>query len=200
MPSLTEDIAACAAALVVEEGLEYAAAKRKAVKHMGLSSRSALPSSDQVNEQVRQYIALYCADTQPAELSALRELALVWMGKLARLAPSAQVLITGAVWQGTATRLSDIHLHVFVDDGKSLEIALLNAGVDYEVGETGLPHRGEGSRLSVHLPCPALGEHVGLHLSVFDSDAQRGALRTQTKGRAASGTAEQLKQLMLGAG
>jgi hypothetical protein len=196
MPSLTEDIAACAAALVVEEGLEYAAAKRKAVKHMGLSSRSALPSSDQVHEQVRQYIALYCADTQPTELLALRELALHWMDKLTRLAPDSQVLITGAVWQGTATRLSDIHLNVFVDDGKGLEIALLNAGLDYEVGETGLAQRDEGSRLSLHLPCPALAEHVGLHLSVLGGDAQRGALRAQTNGQAASGTAKQLRQRM----
>jgi hypothetical protein len=200
MHPLAQEIAASAAALVVEEGLEYAAAKRKAVKQMGLPSRTPLPSSEQVHEAVREYIALYCSDTQPAELQALRELALVWMGKLARLAPSAQVLITGALWQGTATLLSDIHLHVFVDDGKSLEIALLNAGLDYEVGETGFSHRGEGSRLSLHLPCPALGEHVGLHLSVFDSNAQRGALRSQTNGQAASGTAEQLRQRMLGAG
>ena len=37
------EIAATAARLVVEEGLEYGPAKRRAVKQLGLPGRSALP-------------------------------------------------------------------------------------------------------------------------------------------------------------
>ena len=37
----------------------------------------------------------------------------------------------GAVWHGTATRLSDIYLQLFCDDPKSAEIALIEHRVDY---------------------------------------------------------------------
>ena len=45
MDSLKSEIAATAARMVVEEGLEYGAAKRRAVKQLGLNARSALPLS-----------------------------------------------------------------------------------------------------------------------------------------------------------
>ena len=69
-------VAQVAATLVVEEGLEYGPAKRRAVKQLGLPARTALPDNDLVEAAVREHIALFCADTQPAELKALRELAL----------------------------------------------------------------------------------------------------------------------------
>jgi hypothetical protein len=59
-----------------------------------------------LEEAVREYIELFCGDTQPQELQALRELALVWMDRLQEFRPH----LAGAVWRGTATRLSDIYL------------------------------------------------------------------------------------------
>ena len=46
-------IAATAARLVVEEGLEYAAAKRRALKELGLPARTPLPENDLLEEAVR---------------------------------------------------------------------------------------------------------------------------------------------------
>jgi hypothetical protein len=104
MDSVKLEIAQAAARFVVEEGLEYGPAKRRAVKQLGLNARTGLPDNDTVEEAVREYIALFCADTQPAELAALRKLALTWMERLAQFRP----YLGGAVWHGTATRLSDI--------------------------------------------------------------------------------------------
>ena len=42
MQTLTHEIAAAAARLVVEEGLDYAAAKRRAQKQLGVPPRTAL--------------------------------------------------------------------------------------------------------------------------------------------------------------
>ena len=126
--TLKSEIAATAAALVVEEGLEYGAAKRRAIKQLGLPPRTALPDNELVEEAVREYIDLFCADTQPDELAALRELALVWMQRMAAFRPH----LAGAVWHGTATRLSDIYIQLFCDDSKSAEIALIEHNVDYE--------------------------------------------------------------------
>ena len=129
MNSLSQEIAATAARMVVEEGLEYGVAKRRAVKQMGLPARTALPGNDVVEDEVRDYIEVFCAQTQAGELLALRQLALVWMTRLAEFRP----YLSGAVWRGTATALSDIYLQLFCDDSKSAEIRLIDHQVRYEV-------------------------------------------------------------------
>ena len=112
--------------MVVEEGLDFGAAKHRAVKQLGLPPRTELPSHDEVEAEVREYIALYCADTQPAELEALRQLALVWMQRMVDFRP----YLGGSVWHGTATKLSDIYIALFCDDSKSAEIALMDHRAD----------------------------------------------------------------------
>ena len=164
--------------MVVEEGLEYGPAKRRAVKQLGLPARTALPDNDLVESAVRDYIALFCADTQPAELAALRELALLWMQRMAEFRP----FLGGAVWRGTATRLSDIYIQLFCDDPKSAEIALIEHQVDYEprtvTGFTG----DSVEALSIRSLCKPLQETVGVHLMVYDHDDLRGALRPDARG------------------
>ncbi len=188
----SDRIAQAAAALVVDEGLEFGAAKRRALKVLGLGSRTELPNNHQVEEAVRAHIALFCADTQPAELLALRELALTWMQRLAPFRPH----LTGAVWQGTATRLSDIHLQLFCDDPKSAEIALIDGRLDYEVrSQTGF-HGQPVDVLSLHSLCRPLQETVGVHLAIYDLDDLRGALRPDERGRAPRGDAAALSRLM----
>ena len=176
--SLKEQIAAAAAAMVVEEGLEYGPAKRRALKQLGLPARTALPDNNLVEAAVREYIALFCADTQPAELAALRELALLWMQRMAEFRP----FLGGAVWRGTATRLSDIYIQLFCDDPKSAEIALIEHQVDYEprtvTGFTG----DSVEALSIRSLCKPLQETVGVHLMVYDHDDLRGALRPDARG------------------
>jgi hypothetical protein len=199
MPAaLVDEIAAAAARLVVDEGMEYAQAKRKALRSLGRhTSRSAeLPSNELVEAQVREHIALFCADTQPAELRALRQLALVWMERLAEFRPH----LAGAVWRGTATRLSAIHLDLFCDDTKSAELALINRGVDYDVASRPGPRGGEVDLLSLASRCPGLGaapgELVTLFLTVLDHDDLRGALKPDAQGRSWRGDAAALQRML----
>ena len=71
--SIVAEIASAAARLVVDEGMEYAQAKRKALRQLGRQPRGTeLPSNELVEDEVRSYLDLFCADTQPAELRALR--------------------------------------------------------------------------------------------------------------------------------
>jgi len=169
MDTLQSEIAAAAAALVVEQGLEYGPAKRRAVKNMGLASRTALPDNASVELAVREHIALYCGDTQPAELAALRALALVWMERMQVFRP----YLAGAVWTGTATRLSDIYIQLFCDDCKAAEIALIDHHVDYEPRSVTGFHGETVEALSLHAECRALNETVGVHLMVYDYDDLR---------------------------
>ena len=90
--------------------------------------------------------------------------------------------LTGAVWRGTATRLSDIRIELFCDDSKAAELALIDRHVDYEVS-TGAGPRGKPvDVLRVSSPSAELGERVTLHLTVLDYDDLRGALRNGGRG------------------
>jgi hypothetical protein len=94
-----------------------------------------LPDNGQLEEEVRTYNALFFGDTQPARLLHLRKLALTIMQDLAEYKP----YLTGAVLNGTAGEHSDIHLHLFVDSPKDVEIFLLNKGIPFEVSENAHP-------------------------------------------------------------
>jgi len=192
MTDLTDEIAASAAQCVVEEGLEYGPAKRRALKVLGLPPKTPLPNNDQVEAQVREYIEIFCADTQPLELMALRQHALIWMNRLAAYRP----YLGGAVWHGTATRLSDIYLQLFCDDAKSTEIELINQGVEFEARTVNGLHGEPVEALSIHSFCKELGEEIGVHLLINDYDDVRGALKLDAQGRSPRGDAEAVKRLI----
>jgi hypothetical protein len=192
MDTPKREIAATAARLVVEEGLEYGPAKRRAVRDLGLSARTGLPNNDEVEAQVRDYIALFCADTQPKELHALRLLAFEWMQRMAAFRP----YLGGAVWHGTATRLSDIYIQMFCDDSKSAEIALIDRQVNYEPRMVTGFHGEQVEALSVHARSRELGEEIGVHLLVYDLDDLRGALKPDAQGRAPRGDLAALSRLI----
>ncbi len=192
MDSVKAEIASTAARIVVEEGLEYGPAKRRAVRQLGLNARSALPDNEAVEDAVREYIDLFCAATQPAELAALRKLAARWMARLEQFRP----YLGGAVWHGTATRLSDIYIQLFCDDPKSAELALIEQNVGYEA-RTVTGFNGEPvEALSFSSVSRELGEAIGIHLMIYDHDDVRGALRRDARGRTPRGDLAAVRALL----
>ena len=191
---LSAEIAATAARLVVEEGMEYGPAKRRAARDLGRHSirASELPSNEALEDEVRAYIDVFCADTQPHELAALREVAATWMARLAEFRPH----LCGAVWRGTATRLNNVHLQLFCDDAKSAELALIDRNIDYEVGSSSSPRGQDIDVLSVCSCSAALGELVTVHLSILDHNDLRGALKADNQGRSPRGDLAALQRLM----
>lgn len=192
MTDTEHEIAATAARLIVEEGADYGAAKRRAREQLGLPARTNLPDNDRVEAEVREYIAIFCADTQPKELRALREQALVWMERVAEFRPH----LAGSVWHGTATRLSDIYISLFCDDSKAAEISLINHNVRYEARE--VPgFTGEAViSLSIHSKNMSLGEEIGVHLLVYEHDDLRGALKPDSQGRKPRGDIADVRRLL----
>lgn len=185
------EIAAAAARLIVEEGLEYGAAKRRAQRDLGRRG-AALPSNEALEAEVREYIAVFCAETQPAELHALREVALTWMHKLHAFRPH----LAGAVWRGTATRLSSVHLELYCDDPKGAEFALLDQRIAYDVGALEQHGAEPLTVLTVASRSAALGEHVTVHVTVHDHDDLRGALKPDAQGRSWRGDLKALQTLL----
>ena len=195
--ALTDEIAATAARLVVEEGMEYGPAKRRAARVLGRGGTRAaeLPGNDLVEDEVRSYLAIFCADTQPGELAELRAIAAVWMERLAEFRPH----LTGAVWRGTATRLNNIHLELFCDDSKAAELALIDRRVDYDVGSRPGPRGQQIDVLGVAHTSSVFGERVTVHLSVLDHDDLRGGLKPDAGGRSQRGDLAALRKLVAAA-
>ncbi len=187
------EIAVEAARLVVDEGMDITSAKHKAARNLGRRSgrTGELPSNEAVEDEVRAHIEIFCADTQPAELRALRSLALSWMDRLEPLRPH----LAGAAWRGTATRLSPLVIDLYCDDPKAAELALIDRRIDYDLGPQPAADDSR-SVLRVASRCAALGETVTLHLVVHDLDELRGALRPDSRGRSWRGDAQALRRLL----
>jgi len=177
-----QEIASSAARMIAEDGLDYASAKRKALRQVTGHSKiqgDFLPDNAEIEEEVRIYQQLFQGDTQPARLLALRQVALSVMQLLSTYRPH----LVGAVLNGTAGEHSDIHLQLFADSAKDVAIHLLNQGIQFEVHET--PHfRGRGmvETLSFMWAAPARGRHAspeGVHLALYDRDALRNAPRSE---------------------
>ena len=186
------EIAAAAARLIVEEGLEYGPAKQRAARDLGYRARgSSLPGNDEVEDEVRSYLELFEADSQPAELAELRRIAAEWMARLAAFRPH----LTGAVWRGTATRRNSIHLDLYCDDAKAAELALIDMRVDYDTSST---HNSRGEPLSVldvFARSAVLAAPVHVALTVRDYDDLRGALVRDGQGRSVRGDLAALNAL-----
>lgn len=186
------DLASAAARLVVEDGLEYGPAKHKAARDLLRRHvrPSELPSNEEVEDGVREYLAVFMADTQPAELRALRRFALDWMDRLAEFRPH----LAGAVWRGTATRRSAIQIELYCDDPKAAEIALLNQRAAFEFAGGDERH----DVLALLEPCDALGAPVHLFLHILDRDDLRGGLKRDGQGRSWRGDRNALAALLDG--
>lgn len=183
-------IAVAAARLIVEEGMEYGPAKRRALRELRLTGRNIdLPGNDAVEDEVRTYLDLFHADSQPAELAELRRIAALWMERLAEFRPH----LTGAVWRGTATRLSSVCLDLFCDDSKAAELSLIDRRVDYAVTSSEGPRGRIFDVLNVRVP--SAGPGVRVAMTVRDYDDLRGALRRDARGQSERGDLAALRAL-----
>ncbi|MBU3693959.1 MAG: hypothetical protein FGM40_03925 [Rhodocyclaceae bacterium] len=143
---LREAIAQAAARMIAEDGLhDYALAKRKAARQLGVSERQQLPNNDEIEAAVRAYREVFQTDSHPDLLQGLRAIAAEVMEQLARYQPQ----LTGSVLNGTAGPESDINLLLFADSDKDVEIDLLNRGIPFEAGERKRTLRGETRRVPV---------------------------------------------------
>jgi hypothetical protein len=127
-----EHLAYLAARIMAEDGSQdYSSAKRKAARQAGVPSTQQLPDNREIDAALRSWQALYQRDTREPLLRELREAALAAMKLLAPFNP----WLTGSVLTGTAGPHSDINLQLFTDDGKALELFLLNQRREYQVGD-----------------------------------------------------------------
>ena len=180
---LRTELAATAARLIAEEGCEYAQAKRRAVQEiLGEDARrSTMPDNQEVEHELRRYLKLFGGDAHRALLASLRGVAADTMQTLKDFDPH----LIGAVLNGTATEHSDIHLQLFVDSAKDVELRLINLGVDFDVddGDADGERPAALERLSFVVPAASGSvlrqRRIGVRLHIYARDAIRIAARNK---------------------
>jgi len=165
-------LAQAAARLIAEHGMtDWSSAKRKAARELGLPERAALPGDDEIEDALVEYHALFGGERHRAMLRTRRAEALVWLRNLARF----DARLVGAVAGGWATGHSDIRIELCADDSKAVELALLNAGVDYRT----MPARVADDAHELYVETP----RGGVRLSVRTPGAMRARPRRDRHGR-----------------
>ena len=190
--TLRAQIAAVAARLIAQDGADYAAAKRKAASQVlgdAAGRSNFLPDDLQIEEEVRRYQELFQADTQPGRLLELRTAALRIMDDLDEFTP----YLTGPVLSGTAGEHDDIHLQLFTENAKDVEMFLLNRNVTMDVSE--MAHFKGGRRDPVEV-ISFMWKNVGVHLAVYARDDLRGALKLRADGRPQRADANAVRALI----
>jgi len=178
-------IAQQAARMMAEDGIsDYAYAKKKAGRQLGVLENSILPSNAEIEEELKLYNMLFLSEEQPENLRDLRNNALFTMQLLARFNPH----LTGAVLDGTAGMLAETHIHLFADSVKDVEMFLLNQQIPFEVNEKSYRIMNDGKRdkkgdQRKTVPVFTLETDKGLiKLSVFDIDDIRVATKRSADG------------------
>jgi hypothetical protein len=192
LQQLRAQIAAVAARLIAQDGADYGMAKRKAASQVlgdQPSASNLMPDNAQVEEEVRRYQALFLGASQPARLRRLRGVALQVMEALAVFKP----YLTGAVLNGTAGEHDDIHLQLFADSAKEVEIFLLDKNVDIEISET--PHF-KGARFDPVETVSFMWHKEGVHAELYGLDDLRGALKPRADGRQQRADADAVRALL----
>jgi len=170
-------IAAAAARLMAEDGIDdFALAKRKAAKQLGVEEAQSLPGNDEIEEQLRAYLELYQAEEHPQRIAELREIALDAMKALEQFNP----YLTGPVLKGIAGPYAQIELQLFPDSVKEVEIFLLDRNLAYETQEG---RRYAGDRVHAVSVLSLHWRGAPLKLSIFDPRDERIALKTSQAGR-----------------
>jgi hypothetical protein len=176
-PGTRARIAAAAARLMAEDGIDdFALAKRKAAKQLGVVEAQSLPGNDEIEAELRAYLALYQADEHPQRLAELREIALDAMRTLESFNP----YLTGPVLKGIAGPYAEIELQLFPDSVKEVEIFLLDRNIAYDTLE-GRRYAGDRAHAVSILTLTWSG--VPLRLSIFDPRDERVALKTSQAGK-----------------
>ncbi|GAB4060237.1 hypothetical protein [Uliginosibacterium sediminicola] len=187
--NLRRAIAAAAARLIAEEGVEdYAFAKRKAARQMGISEGEYLPTNAEIEEALQEHLAIYQDDEHDERLFALRSAAVEAMHLLHPFRP----YLTGTVLNGTAGAFSCVELEIYADSAKDVEIHLLSHGLRYEhreVRKSGF----DAPEAILEFDC----DGAPVRLSIYDHLAERSARRPTPGGTSERARIEAVQALLV---
>ncbi len=199
LDQLRQLIAQTAARMMIEDGInDFAYAKKKAGRQIGVSENSVLPTNAEVEEEIKLHHELFNED-QPEELNMLRKAALATMQLFEQFNPH----LTGGVLEGIAGKNGLTDIHLFADSAKEVEIFLLGQQIPFESSEKAYrisdrPSKDKKDKFRKTVPVFTLETEYGLQkLSVFEYDDLRIATkRTANGNNAGRANITELQQLI----
>lgn len=127
-------IADLAARMIAEHGIrDYALAKRKAARSLGLPDARDLPSNEEVDAALIYRQSLYEPEEHATLLLALRQQALAVMRVFRHFSPS----LTGMVASGAVSEHSLIELDIDADSSKDFDQFLINQDIEFKIQDKG---------------------------------------------------------------
>lgn len=187
-------LAAAAARIMAEDGIDdFGLAKRRAARVLGAPDTESLPANEEVEAALRDYLALYQANSHPERVAELRRLALEAMEALEDFHP----YLTGPVLSGLAGPYATIELQLFPESSKDVELFFLGRNTEYQAVDE---RRWAGDRAHDVAVISVDWKGVPMRLTVFDRRDERLALKTTPGGRVTprAGIAE--VQALIGSG
>lgn len=182
-------VAQQAARMMAEEGIsDYAFAKKKAARQLGMEDVHCLPGNAEIESELRLHQEIFHGEEHSTFLRQLRLDALATMQLLNRFNPH----LTGAVLDGTAGRHAETDVHLFADSDKEVEIFLLNHQIPYATGERSHHFGGERRKIPV---LTLEGPSGPIRLSIFAPDEMRSQSRN-SDGSAARARPDALQALL----
>ena len=158
-----QHIALAAARILADEGInDYQNAKRRAAARLGLDDPRNLPTNQEVDQALREHLALFHGARLNAQLRHLRTLAAEAMEFLAAHDPR----LVGPVLSGAATPTVPIQLHVTAENPEEIAWLLQGHGIPYEQVERRVRFGGDR-----HAPVPVFqftADGAIVELYVFD--------------------------------
>lgn len=170
-------VAAAAARLMAEDGIDdFALAKRKAARQLGVEERGFLPGNDEIEAELRAYRSLYQSQDHAENIDTLRRMALGAMQTLERFRP----YLTGAVLKGIAGPHAPIELQLFPDNAKDVELFFLERNIRCMAHQA---KRFAGDRAHAVTVLKVDWNGAELRLSVLDPRDERLALKSSLAGK-----------------
>jgi hypothetical protein len=167
-----------AARIMAEEGVrDYQLAKRRAVERLDLPQERHLPSNEEVEGALREYLVLFQGPRLRQDTRRLRTVALDAMRFFEQLEPR----LVGAVLSGTVTRFTEVQLHVTADSVEEIGWLLDEHRIPYELDERKL--RFGGDRYETVPVFRFTADDVPIELDVFSREHVREAPLSPVDGR-----------------
>lgn len=165
-----------AAQWMYEHGInDFALAKRKAARQLGIIDAYHLPDNSEIEAAIRERLSVFHVESHPNLQLDLQNIALRTMQKLAEFNPH----LTGSVLSGTAGQHADIHIELFTDSEKEVEMYLLNQRIKFQQAQA----RPASSRSQRIVPCyRLLDESNEIVLTVLARQALRNTGRVISSG------------------
>ncbi len=167
-----------AARILAEEGArDYAAVKRKAAERLALPEAKHLPSNEEIEHELRQYLELFQGKQLSNRVTTLRGVAIEAMRFLHCFDPR----LVGSVLAGTVTEGAAIELHVSAESPEEIGLWLTEHKIPF--GQTERRLRFGGDRYETLPAFRFTADEVAIELCVFNRRSVRETPMSPTDGK-----------------